>query len=133
MLTMTFKADVGELDKLMTLLEEQLSQVDCPMRVVMQFQVAAEEAFVNVAHYAYAPGEGNVDILLDVQAHRASLTLVDSGKPYNPLERAEPDVTLSAEDRPIGGLGIYMIRKSMDDVSYVYRDGKNMLTMMKTF
>lgn len=133
MLNVTLKAQTDELDKLMALLETQLEAVDCPMRVIMQFQVAAEEAFVNVAHYAYDSGDGKVEVSFDVQEHAASLTLADSGKPYNPLVRMDPDITMNAEDRPIGGLGVYLIRKNMDDVTYAYRDGKNVLTMVKAF
>lgn len=133
MLKITLKAKTDELDKLMALLEAQLETVKCPMRAMMQIQVAAEEAFVNVAHYAYDSGEGSVNVYLDVRAHYASLTLEDSGKPYNPLARKEPDITIKAEDRPIGGLGVHLIRKNMDEVNYAYRDRKNLLTMTKRF
>lgn len=60
-----------------------------------------------------------------------SITFSDSGKPYNPLEKPDPDVTLSAEERSIGGLGIFMVKKSMDDMRYEYKDGQNILTITK--
>ena len=105
------------------------------MKAQMQLCVAAEEIFVNIASYAYAPGTGKatVRVAIEEEPRRAIVTFLDSGTPFDPLAREDPDVTLSAEERQIGGLGIFMTKKTMDDVSYVYRDGQNVLTLKKIF
>ena len=101
----------------------------------MKLEVAVEEIFVNVAHYAYAPATGDVAVGVYVtnDPRSINITFRDSGVPFNPLEKADPDITLKAEDRKIGGLGIYMVRKTMDDMTYEYKDGQNILTMKKFF
>ena len=95
--------------------------------------MAVEEIFVNIAHYAYAPGEGEAEIAALVEGDPAELVVEfrDSGVPYDPLAKPDPDVTLSAEERGIGGLGIYMVKKSMDDVQYRHEGGRNILTIRK--
>ena len=92
-----------------------------------------DELFSNIACYAYPPGTGTVTLRVEVaeDPSLATLTFIDSGVPYDPLSRADPDTTLSAEERKIGGLGIYMVKKSMDGVSYAYEDGKTILTIKK--
>lgn len=99
----------------------------------MQIDVAVEELFVNIAQYAYAPGIGVATIRLEIQEDPfvVVITFIDNGIPYNPLAKEDPDITLSAEERPIGGLGIYMVKKSMDEVSYEYKDGQNILRIKK--
>ena len=99
----------------------------------MQIDVAVEEIFVNIARYAYTSGEGMARIRLDTDSEPGQMliTFIDSGIPFNPLEVREPDVTLAAHERQIGGLGIFMVRKSMDDVKYKYADNKNILTLKK--
>lgn len=121
-------------------LQEVLSFVDAfveeagvSMKAQMQIDVAVEELFVNIASYAYAPGTGEATIKIgkDPENNKVFITFVDSGKPYNPLEKDDPDITLSAEERGIGGLGIFMVKKSMDDMLYEYKDGQNIVTIMK--
>ena len=128
-------AEVDNLERVLGFLEEQLTAADCPMKAQMQLCVAAEEIFVNIASYAYAPGTGKatVRVAIEEEPRRAIVTFLDSGTPFDPLAREDPDVTLSAEERQIGGLGIFMTKKTMDDVSYVYRDGQNVLTLKKNF
>ena len=116
---MTVDATVDNLNKVLAFIDEQLEANNCPMRVMLEIDVAAEEIFVNVASYAYTSGVG--------------IRFIDSGIPYNPLEKEDPDVTLSAEKRGIGGLGVFMVKKSMDEVAYEYKDGKNHLTIRKFF
>ena len=101
----------------------------------MQIDVAIEEIFVNIAHYAYPEGEGDavISVGADTAAGGVQIVFEDEGIPYDPLKNEDPDITLSAEDRPIGGLGIFMVKKSMDEVSYEYKDGKNRLTIKKSF
>ena len=127
----TVKATDEELNTVIAFVTEQLETVDCPMKAQMQLEVAVEELFVNIAHYAYAPETGNATIRTEITGKTAEITFIDSGMPYDPLAKPDPDVTLSAEERKIGGLGIYMVKKSMDDVRYEYTDGKNILTIVK--
>lgn len=110
---------------------EELDSADCPPKIAMQISVALEEMFVNVAHYAYEDRKGDVEVSVDMTDGRLTISLSDTGIPFNPLAKEDPDVTLSAEERGIGGLGIFMVKKIMDDVSYSYEDGKNHFTMMK--
>lgn len=129
----TIEAKRENLDKVLAFVDEQLDAADCDMRTQMQLDIAVEEIFVNIASYAYAPEIGNVVIGMQVHAENrmAEITFADSGIPYNPLEREDPDITLSAEDREIGGLGIFMVKKTMDEMRYDYRNGQNVLTIMK--
>lgn len=127
------EAKVENLPTVLALVDEQLESVDCPMKIQMQIDVAVEEIFVNIAHYAYNPEVGNamvrVEILPDVPS--VDITFIDKGVPYDPLAKADPDITLSAEERQIGGLGIFMVKKTMDDVKYEYVNGHNILTLKK--
>jgi anti-sigma regulatory factor (Ser/Thr protein kinase) len=112
--------------------ETNLEKIDCPMKIMMQINVAVEEIYINIASYAYGEGTGQAEILLDTDTEgQVSVTFMDSGVPYDPLAKEDPDITLSAEERGIGGLGIFMVKKSMDDVKYRYEDGKNILTLIK--
>ena len=128
---LNIKAADENLDQVLGFVDGILEQNECSMKAQMQLDIAVEEMFVNVAHYAYAPNEGDVLIRCDVEDGIASVTLEDSGIPYDPLAKPDPDVTLSAEERQIGGLGIFMVKKSMDEVFYEYKDGKNIFTMKK--
>lgn len=112
--------------------EANLEKIECPMKAMMQISVAVEEIYINIASYAYGDAIGQAEILLDTDtAGQVSITFMDSGTPYDPLAKEDPDITLSAEERGIGGLGIYMVKKSMDDVQYKHEDGKNILTLIK--
>lgn len=112
--------------------ETNLEKIDCPMKAMMQINVAVEEIYINIASYAYGEETGQAEILLDTDTQgQVAVTFMDSGVPYDPLAKEDPDVTLSAEERGIGGLGIFMVKKSMDDVKYRYEDGKNILTLIK--
>ena len=126
-------AKVENLDKVLAFLDTELEAINCPMKEQMQLDVAVEEIFVNIASYAYQPGEGDALIGLEKLEgpDRVVVTFTDSGVPYDPLAKEDPDVTLSAEERQIGGLGIYMVKKSMDEMTYEYRDNKNILKITK--
>ncbi len=128
---MTLDAIVVNLDKVLGFLDGQLEAVSCPLKVQTQLDIALEELFVNIASYAYPGTIGQATIRISVTETEAVITLVDQGIPYDPLKKKDPDVTLSAEERQIGGLGIYMVKKSMDEISYEYKDGRNILTFMK--
>ena len=127
------EAKTENLQDVLDFIDGALESVDCPMKIQMQIDVAVEEMYVNVAHYAYAPETGEVTITIDVESTpgKAVITLTDRGVPFDPTAKEDPDVTLSAEERRIGGLGIFMVKKSMDDVQYRYEDGKNILTIRK--
>lgn len=115
-------------------IERQLVKNNCPEVLKSIMLIAVEEIFVNIAHYAYGGKSGeaiiNLDIKQDPKCCRVEFR--DHGIPYNPLEKADPDITLSAEEREIGGLGIYMVKQSMDKVEYRYEDGCNILTIEKS-
>ena len=130
---LTIDAKVSNLDDALAFVDGELEKLDCSMKTQMQIDVAVEELFVNVANYAYAPGTGSVTLRVETQSDPKSVTItfIDSGTPYDPLAKPDPDVTLSAEERQIGGLGVYMVKKSMDDMKYEYRDGKNVLSIKK--
>ncbi|MBQ9686531.1 MAG: SpoIIE family protein phosphatase, partial [Oscillospiraceae bacterium] len=130
---LSLPAEVEKLPELLSFLERQLEEAGCPMKTQMQISVAAEEIFVNIANYAYAPGKGIATVRLSIcdDPATACITFIDRGAPFDPLEKEDPDVTLSAEEREIGGLGIYMTKKTMDDVRYEYKDGQNRLTLIK--
>ena len=104
---------------------------DCPMKTQMLFDLCVEEIFVNIANYAYPDAAGAVGIHIAEKNGVVTIIFTDSGIPYDPLKKKDPDVTLSAKDRQIGGLGIFLVKKNMDSVSYRYEDGKNVLTMTK--
>ncbi|MBQ7172735.1 MAG: anti-sigma factor antagonist [Clostridia bacterium] len=127
-------ASVEKLQDVLDFLNAKLEAADCSAKVRMQVNIAVEEIFVNIANYAYAPEVGKAAIKVDLSGESPTLTvtLIDSGIPYDPTGKTDPDITLSAEERQIGGLGIFMTKKIMDDVSYERKDGKNILTMKKT-
>ncbi|MBQ7581876.1 MAG: ATP-binding protein [Lachnospiraceae bacterium] len=125
----TFPATDEALRDVNLFVESNLEEAGCTMKNQMKIMVALEELFVNVAHYAYEGGTGDVKLSLDFQDDRMILTLTDSGKPFDPLAKEDPDISLSAEERRIGGLGIFMVKKTMDDVQYEHRDGCNIVTI----
>ena len=103
------------------------------MKAQMQIAVAIDELFGNIAHYAYNPDVGPATVRVEVIKSPLAvvITFIDNGVQYDPLARQEPDTTLSAEEREIGGLGIYMVKKSMDEITYSYKDGQNILQIRK--
>ena len=130
---LTVTASVNELDHILQFVDAELSQYGCPKKEQMQIVVAVEEIYVNIARYAYTPKEGNATIRFSAKEDPMEFTIqfVDGGKPYNPLSRPDPNISLSAEERGIGGLGIYIVKKNMDEVRYEYVSGKNVFTITK--
>lgn len=130
---MTIAAKVENIPAVTAFVDERLEALDCPLKAQTQIDIAIDELFGNIAHYAYQPGVGPATVRVEVVQDPLSvvITFIDHGVPYDPLSKADPDVTLSAEEREIGGLGIYMVKKTMDAISYEYKDGKNILTLQK--
>ncbi len=130
---LTVDATIENVAAVTAFVDEQLDQLDCPMKTQYQVDVAIDELFGNIAHYAYNPEIGAATVRVEVTENPLAvvITFIDNGVPYDPLAKEDPDITLSAEERGIGGLGIYMVKRSMDDVSYEYRDGKNILRIKK--
>ncbi|MBO4819652.1 MAG: anti-sigma factor antagonist [Firmicutes bacterium] len=128
------EAEESNLHKVLDFIDKHLDAVDCPPKVKMQIEVAVEEIFVNIASYAYAPDKGRATVRVEVSPEpiTVTITFIDQGIPYDPLAKEDPDVTLKAEDRPVGGLGIFMVKQTMDDVTYEYKDGKNILRIKKS-
>ncbi len=126
-----FDADTAALDAVNEFVEQLLEEADCSMKTTMQLMVALEEIFVNIAHYAYPEGNGKADISVFTDKTSVVLRFADKGTPFDPLAKADPDITLSAEERSIGGLGIFMVKKTMDNVTYEYTDGQNILMLFK--
>ena len=129
----TFKAKTEALSDVLGFVDEMLEKYQCPMKIQMAVCVAIEEVFVNVARYAYENGEGDVNLGIgfDPESREFTFRMTDWGVPFDPLEKPDPDITLSAEDREIGGLGIFITKKTMDSVAYAYENGENVLTMTK--
>ena len=121
------------LDDVIQFVEEQLDETGCSQEKKMQLRLAIEEVFVNIASYAYGDGKGEARIVTDIDPEGTILkiTFIDSGIPFDPLQKGDPDTTLAIEKRPIGGLGIFLVKKLMDDVDYRYSDGHNELIMVK--
>ena len=130
---LTIVATVENIGIVTDFVNEQLEALDCPMKAQMQIDIAIDELFGNIAHYAYHPEVGNATVRVEVTEEPLAVivTFIDKGMPYDPLRAAEPDITLSAEERDLGGLGIYMVKRSMDEITYEYKDGKNILSIKK--
>ena len=130
---LTIEAKIDNLPVVTDFVNAELEALDCPMKAQMQLDIAIDELFSNIANYAYNPEIGHATVRVEVEKEPLSVTVtfIDNGTPYDPLAKADPDVTLSAEERDIGGLGIFLVKKSMDDVSYEYKNGKNILKIKK--
>ena len=130
---LTIAATVENIEKVTDFVNEQLEALDCPMKAQMQIDIAIDELFSNIAYYAYNPDVGPATVRVEVVEDPMAvvITFIDKGVPYDPLTREDPDTTLSAEERDLGGLGIYMVKKSMDEVTYEYKDGQNILKIKK--
>ncbi|MBP3895696.1 MAG: ATP-binding protein, partial [Mogibacterium sp.] len=128
-------ATIDNLDTVTGFVNRALEEFDCPMKTQMQIELAVEEIYVNIANYAYSPevGRAKVRVEVDDDPLKVSITFIDHGTPYDPLAKEDPDVTLSAQERQIGGLGIFLTKQTMDDVEYEYKDGQNILTIKKKF
>ncbi len=130
---MKIEAKVENLNEVLAFVDERLETYGCSMKIQTQIDIAVEEIFVNIASYAYTPdiGAAVIGVVITEEPLEVTISFADSGKPYDPLAKEDPDITLPAEKRPIGGLGIYMVKKSMDYVEYEHRDGQNVFIIKK--
>lgn len=129
----TVDAVIENINVVTDFVDKILDAHDCPVKIKMQIDIAIDEIFSNISRYAYKDGAGRATVRAEVQEtpKAVSISFADNGIPYNPLEKADPDITLSAEEREIGGLGIYMVKKKMDEIQYDYSDGRNCLIIKK--
>ena len=134
-LELTVIATLENYDRVAEFVEGELEIREVPMAAQAQIVIALDEIYTNVAKYAYADDPGEVTVRLDFteQITEVKMTIMDCGIPYDPLKRPDPDVSLEAEARQIGGLGIYMVKQMMEEVSYEYRGGMNIMRMRKMF
>ena len=130
---LTIAATVENIVAVTDFVNEQLEALDCPVKAQMQIDIAIDELFGNIAQYAYDPEVGNATVRVEVAEEPLAviITFIDGGVPYDPLKAAAPDIALPAEERQLGGLGIYMVKKTMDEITYEYKDGKNILSIKK--
>lgn len=126
-------AEKENLDKVLSFVDSILEKCECPMSTQMSIDIAVEEIFVNIASYAYNPEVGSASIRCAVEGDppRVVIEFRDGGVPYDPLAKADPDINAPIEERGIGGLGIYMVKNSMDSVNYRHENGNNIFTIEK--
>ena len=128
-----FAAKTDVLYEVLAFVEQQLEQAECSRKQQIAIAIVVEEVFVNVANYAYGDDTGRVKISFEFEQENRTMTLEvsDKGIPFDPLKKQDPDITLNSDKRDIGGLGIFMTKKTMDSVEYCYKNGENILTMKK--
>ncbi len=130
---LNLEAAVANISTVTDFVNAILEELDCPMKAQLQIDVAIDELFSNIARYAYAPGTGPATVRVETEEDPRAviLTFIDRGTPFDPLAAEDPDITAPAEERSIGGLGVFLVKKTMDDVRYERRDGQNILRITK--
>ena len=130
---LTIDAKIENLPAVTQFITDALESRNCSLKIIMQIELVIEEIFVNISNYAYKNNSGTATICRDFEDNPSALNLIfmDSGIKYNPLEHEDPDINLSAEDREIGGLGIFLVKKNVDEISYKYEGDKNILSIKK--
>lgn len=131
----TVDAKVENLAAVTEFIISSMEEKDCSVKILMQTELVMEELFVNVASYAYEGGTGSCTVCKELEENPSAIvvTFIDSGTPYNPLEHKDPDTGLTLEERSPGGLGIFLVKKNVDEIFYEHKDGKNILTFKKLF
>ena len=124
----------GNIDVITAFINEELEAHECAPKARVQIDIAADELFANIVHHAYASsvGTATVRVAVSEEDRTARITFIDSGAPFDPLSAPEPDISLPVEQRGVGGLGLYLVKKTMDDLVYEYKDGKNNVTIVKS-
>ena len=131
--SLTVPAEVEAMDTVHEFVERNLEECGCPQKAMFQVRLALEELFVNIASYAYQPGKGEAEVRFEAleNPQRAAITLVDSGKYFDPLAKEDADTSEEALLNRVGGLGILLVKNTMDDVRYRYENGQNITTIVK--
>lgn len=129
----TLPATIENVENVTNFVNEELDKLKCPPKAKAEIDIAIDELFSNIANYAYNPDIGNATVKFEVQDNPQAviITFMDKGKPFDPLLKKDPNIKLAAEDRDIGGLGIFMVKKTMDSVEYEYKDNHNILKIKK--
>lgn len=132
---LTVEAIVEQIETVTEFVNAELEKLDCPMKARIQLDIAIDEIVSNIAYYAYGGKTGTVTVRIEAlqEENGVQLMFLDSGFPYDPLTRQDPDISAEIEEREEGGLGIFLVRKTMDDMKYEYKDGQNCLTIRKSF
>mgnify|MGYP002678236108 FL=1 len=132
---LTVEAIVEQIETVTEFVNAELEKLDCPMKARIQLDIAIDEIVSNIAYYAYGEKTGTVTVRIEAlqKENGVQLMFLDSGVPYDPLTRQDPDISAEIEERKEGGLGIFLVRKTMDDMKYEYKDGQNCLTIRKSF
>lgn len=132
---LTVEAIVEQIETVTEFVNAELEKLDCPMKARIQLDIAIDEIVSNIAYYAYGEKMGTVTVRIEAlqEENGVQLMFLDSGVPYDPLTRQDPDISAEIEEREEGGLGIFLVRKTMDDMKYEYKDGQNCLTIRKSF
>ncbi len=127
-----FNASMDELDNVLKFIDNEIKDIN-DNKLLTKFNLVVEEIFVNIVSYAYEDKNANNTVTISIKDNddKTIITFIDSGKHFNPLIKDDPDISLSADERPVGGLGIYLVKKMMDNVEYEYKDNKNILTIEK--
>ena len=130
---LTIEATIENITAVTDFVNGLLEGYHCPMKAQMQIDIAIDELFGNIAHYAYDPKTGPATVQVEVQEDPMAviITFIDHGKPYDPLSGKDPDLTIPLEERKEGGLGVFLVKKVMDDVRYEYKEGRNILRIKK--
>ena len=130
---LTVDAAVENIEVVTKFINKELEKLNCPVKAQTQIAIAIDELFGNIARYAYSPeiGKATVRFSIEEDPLAVTITFIDNGVPFDPLQRAEPDTHASLQDRPIGGLGIFLVKKTMNMVEYSYENGQNILTIKK--
>ena len=131
----TVEASMEYLDKVTSFVEAFLEDYACPIKIAMKILLCVEELYANFVNYAYGSKDGNCTIELEGKAYETEnevcICMRDQGVPFDPFAKEDPDITLSVDEREIGGLGIYMVKNIMDTVSYEYKQQENIVTITK--
>lgn len=132
---LTVEAIVEQIETVTEFVNAELEKLDCPMKARIQLDIAIDEIVSNIAYYAYGERTGTVTVRIEAlqKENGVQLMFLDSGVPYDPLTKQDPDISAEIEERKEGGLGIFLVRKTMDDMKYEYKDGQNCLTIRKSF
>ena len=130
---LTIDAKIENVDKVIEFINQELDSFACTSKIKTEIDVAVDEIFANISNYAYNPNVGDTTIQIEKvnDSSAVVITFIDKGVPFDPLIKKDPNVTLSAEERQIGGLGIYIVKKTMDKVDYEYKNNQNILRITK--